>query len=525
MNERFAQYRERLKLFWSQMGRKQKIWLGASISGLLLAVILLTIVFTRTEYELAFQNLDATDSAAVMNYLDSSGIPYKLEANGTSIMVPSKMASRVKIGAGSEGLVQNGSIGFEIFSSNSSKLGTTENEFNVLYQNALNGEVQKLLNGLQGVESSKVLINSPEESVFLRPEDATKATAAIVMQFKPGYRPNQKEIDGYYNLVRATVADLAIKDITISSKQHGELVSSEAGGVGSGSTDLVEMQFQIQSKYESDLKKNIQQFLGPIVGSENLVVSISSSMNFDKKLTQESLVRPLQNNNNNGIVLSEELNNSSSTGSSTQAGGVAGTGETDIPGYEAAGQGNNTSETSSQIRNYEFDRINNSIESGPFVLKDLSISIGVEAAQLNDEDSRAAITNYLTTLVRSQLADSGQDVNDDVLINKKVSLIARNFAESATATQTSGLSLPWAIGIGVAALAIIGGLVVMLTRRRKGTQVEEVEMAVAPSKVEYPTLDFESVNNDSQARKNLETLAKRKPDEFVNLLRTWLVDE
>ena len=137
MNERVAQFRERLMLFWGQMGRKQKIWLGASISGLLLTIILLTIVFTRTEYELAFQNLDATDAAAVMNYLDSSGIPYELAAGGTSIMVPSAVAERVKVDIGSQGLVQNGSIGFEIFSKNSSQLGTTDNEFNVIYQNAM----------------------------------------------------------------------------------------------------------------------------------------------------------------------------------------------------------------------------------------------------------------------------------------------------------------------------------------------------------------------------------------------------
>ena len=77
MNERIAQYRGRLTQFWGQMGRKQKIWLGASISGLLLTIILLTIVFTRTEYEIAFQNLDTTDAAAIMTYLDGSGIPYR----------------------------------------------------------------------------------------------------------------------------------------------------------------------------------------------------------------------------------------------------------------------------------------------------------------------------------------------------------------------------------------------------------------------------------------------------------------
>nr|WP_269669438.1 flagellar basal-body MS-ring/collar protein FliF [Paenibacillus sp. GSMTC-2017] len=519
-----AQYRERLGNFWSQMGRKQKIWLGASISGILLTIILLTIVFTRTEYELAFQNLDATDAAAVMTYLDGNNIPYELSANGTSIMVPSTEAARVKVDVGSQGLVQNGSIGFEVFSANSSQLGHTENEFNVIYQNALNGEVQKLLNGLQGVESSKVLISSPEESVFLTTEEAKQASAAIVMKFKPGFRPSQKDVDGYYNLVQATVADLAVKDITISSTQHGELVSSEAGGVASGNADAVEMQFQIQRKYETELKKNIQGFLGPIVGSENLVVSISSSMNFDKKLTEENLVLPLENNNNNGIIVSEESNNSSSTGSSGQAGGVPGTGETDIPGYEANAQGNSTSETSSQLKNYDFNRINNSIQSGPFVLKDLSISIGIEAEKLNDEQSRTQVMNYLTTLVRAQLADSGQDVSDDAVINKKVSLIAGTFVENASTNSATGISLPWVIGIGVAALALIGGLIFMLARKRKQKEIESIELA-APSKVEYPTLDLESINNDSQARKNLETLAKRKPDEFVNLLRTWLVDE
>ncbi|MGO4184094.1 flagellar M-ring protein FliF, partial [Paenibacillus sp. TAF43_2] len=87
MNERIAQFRGRLTQLWSQTGRKQKIWLGASISGLLLAIILLTIVFTRTEYEIAFQGLDTTDAAAIMTYLDGSGIPYQLSNNGKSISV------------------------------------------------------------------------------------------------------------------------------------------------------------------------------------------------------------------------------------------------------------------------------------------------------------------------------------------------------------------------------------------------------------------------------------------------------
>ncbi|OMF36811.1 flagellar M-ring protein FliF [Paenibacillus sp. FSL H8-0548] len=522
MNERIAQYRVRLTQFWSQMGRKQKIWLGASIAGLLLTIILLTIVFTRTEYEIAFQSLDTADAAAIMTYLDSSGIPYELSGNGKNISVPSTDAARIKVDVGSQGLVQNGSLGFEAFTTSSSAFGSTENEFNVKYLNALNGEIQQLLNAMQGIESSKVLVNLPEESVFLSTEEAKQASASIMLKFTTGYRPSQKEVDGYYNLVKTAVPNLAIKDITVSSPE-GELSFSEETGGIAGNTVAIESQFVIQKKYESELKKSIQEFLGAIVGPENLVIQVSSSMNFDKKSSQESVVRPLDNNDNNGIILSEEIVNNSSTGGSDQNGGVAGTGETDVPGYEAASS-TESSESSSIIRNYDVTRIINNIDSAPYVLKDLSISIGIEQSELNDEASKAAIMSAMTALVRSQLADSGQDVNDDVMMEKKVTLIARTFSGSSSASNTGLMSTPWLIGIGGAALAIIAGLIYALARRRKKQVQEEVEMS-QPAPIEYPTLDMENVNNDSQARKNLETLAKRKPDEFVNLLRTWLADE
>lgn len=523
MNEKIAQYRERLSQFWGQMGKKQKIWLGASVAGLIVTVVLLLVVFTRTEYETAFNNLDSTDAAAIMTYLDGAGIPYELSTNGQSIAVPSSVASRVKVDVGSQGLVQNGSLGFSAFGTSSSAFGTTDNVFNVQYLNAMNGEIQKLLNSMQGVQKSNVLINLPEESVFLTTEEANAASASIVLQFTNGYRPTQKEIDGYYNLVRTAVPNIALQDITISSPQ-GELVSSEVSGAALGVSDAIEKQFQIQRSYETELKKNIQQFLGPMVGANNLVISVSSTLNFDKKQSSESLVSPLPNNNNNGIIISEELNTSSSANTSGNVGGVAGTGETDIAGYDAAAAGGESnSESSSTIRNYDVNRVNNIIESGPFVVKDLSISVGVDSQVLNEEN-RTAIVTVLTNLVRAQLADSGTDVSDDVLMGKKVSLIAQSFAESTASGSTSGFNTTWAIGLGVLALAIIGGLAIMLVRKRKKAVVEE---AVVPesTKVEYPTLDFDQVSNESQARKNLETLAKRKPDEFVNLLRTWLVDE
>src|SRR5690606_9467502 len=178
--------------------------------------------------------------------------------------------------------------------------------------------------------------------------------------------------------------------------------------------------------------------LSQIYGVDKIVVSISSSLNFDKKQSQESLVLPLENNNNYGIVISEQQESSESTSSNSSDGGVVGTGETDIPTYQTGNAGGeNSSETSSTIKNYDVNRINNIIESQAYVVKDLSISVGFEASEVATEAEQSAISNYLASFVRSQLANSGQDLSDQDALQQKVTLIPRNFGAETVEDNAS----------------------------------------------------------------------------------------
>ena len=251
---------------------------------------------------------------------------------------------------------------------------------------------------------------------------------------------------------KLSVPNLKTDDITITSPQ-GELdASSKAGGNASRSGNA-DSQFQIQKKYEVELKRNIEQFLGPMIGNDNLVVSVTSSLNFDQLNREESLVKPLENNNNNGVVISQQQSSENAQGSAGSSGGTAGTGETDVPGYSSASGGNNsTSERTSSTTNYEVNRFKNTIIGGPYTVKDLSVSVGVPTALLN-QATKDQITQYLTSFVRSQLIDSGQDVTNDALIGKKVAVIEQNFVASSSSSSNTGLSLGWMIAIGIAAAA------------------------------------------------------------------------
>lgn len=523
MNGKWHQVREKWLAFWNQYNRKQKMVLASAAVLLLIAVIVLTYVFTRTEYETAFQNLDGTDAAAIMEYLDKAGIPYRLGDGGTTISVPSAVADRVRVDVGAQGLVQNGSIGFAEISKSSSALGTTDQEFAVKYRNMLNGEIQQLLQGMEGIQKAKVLVTLPEESVFLNEKDRERALATVQLTFKPGYRPTQEQIDSYFNLVKTSVPNLEIEDITITSQYEELQPSARLTGESGAGSSAIDTQLEIRRKFENDVKRNIQTFLGRIVGMENMVVSVFASLNFDRRTTQEQLVRPLDNNDNRGIVVSEQTTSSMHSGTEGQAGGIVGTGATDIPNYPAAGAGSTTtSEEMSSTINYDYNRIINNIEYGPYRVRDLSISVAIDSSAVTPE-SLESIRQMLIQNVRTQLAESGLDLSDEEMA-RRVSVISQAFNGSTGGTSRP-LAAWWPVAAGALVAAAGGTAAYVVYRRRKEAERLAAELEAAAAREEPPSLDLENIRNENQVRRQLENLAKNKPEDFVNLLRTWLVDE
>ncbi|WP_342422172.1 flagellar basal-body MS-ring/collar protein FliF [Paenibacillus sp. FSL E2-0178] len=527
MNERLAQYREKITLYWNRFSGKQKILFFSTLFIIIIIIVVLTMQLSKTEYEVAFQDLDSTDSAGVMTYLDTSGIPYRLSPDGKSISVPSTDAARIKIAIGSQGIVQEGSIGYKVFDESSSMIGTTDSEFNVKYNNALNGEVEQLMRRMQGIKDVKVLITLPKETVFASQEDQEKALASVVLSFNPGFRPTQDNIDGYFNLVKTAVPNLPVDNITITNNEV-ELMPTAKGGQA-GVSSQVEENFALQKKFEDDVKKDVKQFLSTLTGPDKVDVLVFSKLNFDKENRQEEIVLPVDAENMKGIEISSQIISNTYSGQGNTSGGVAGTGSEDVSGYPSGTDtGTSSSEESSETRNYEVNRITKDIIASPYTVKDLTINVAVEPPNGQttlDDTTSAAIQNILVNIVRASLADSGITYTDADL-TKKVSVFSQQFGSTAADAASGGLA-SWMIwAIGGAALLVGAGGGYLIYRSRKNKQEEEAEDDI-PLQVptEFPSINMESVTNESQVRKQLESLAKKKPDEFVNLLRTWLAEE
>ncbi|GAC43125.1 lipoprotein [Paenibacillus popilliae ATCC 14706] len=227
-----------------------------------------------------------------------------------------------------------------------------------------------------------------------------------------------------------------------------------------------------------------------------------------------------------GIEISVQELQESYSGTGAQSGGVAGVGDSEVPNYPStSGSGDSSSEKSQKTINYDVNRIKNLIESSPYAVKDLTIHAAVDANNMEPAQIDA-MEKVLRSIVAAQLKDSGTIYTDEEL-TQKVSVMTQNsINDGGTATASTVPNWVW-YGAGVLALLVVAGGIafVVVRRRRRAEEIYADELSPLPTHVELPSIDLENMTSGDQVRKQLEMLAKKKPEEFVKLLRTWLVDE
>jgi len=191
--------------------------LGLAVLALLIATYLL---FIRRPYDVLFNNMRTMDAATIVAQLDKDKIPYRLEDNGTTLLVPADIVDQTRLNIMSADLPLKGMVGFELF--NKSDMGLTEFAQRINYQRALQGELARTIMTIETVDTARVHLSLPEQTVFR--EDRRAPRASVTVQTRPGKVLTASAVRGVQRLVAAAVPDLSISDVVILD-QAGEEVS------------------------------------------------------------------------------------------------------------------------------------------------------------------------------------------------------------------------------------------------------------------------------------------------------------
>ena len=87
MNERLKEYQVKLVEFWNKYTKKQKALVISITLTVVIAIVLLYMVLSRTEYEELITCEDATTAASVTETLTTENIKYTTSSDGLTIRV------------------------------------------------------------------------------------------------------------------------------------------------------------------------------------------------------------------------------------------------------------------------------------------------------------------------------------------------------------------------------------------------------------------------------------------------------
>ncbi len=261
---------------WRHFGVNQKVSIVLALVATVALMAGLLAWSARPDYRLLYANLSLEDAAAAQERIEDENIPVRLRDSGRSLLVPAKDVYRARLLLASEGVLKDSSAGFELFEQ--PKFGLTDFAQRINYQRALQGELERTINAMSGIRSSRVTLVLPQRSLFAT-EAEKMAKASIMLTVADGETLSGAQVRSIQQLVAGSVEGLTATAIAVTD-QHGRLLAR--GAAQEEGMEAASDQWEIQVKYEELLERKAQEMLDVALGAGRSLVRVSATLDFSR---------------------------------------------------------------------------------------------------------------------------------------------------------------------------------------------------------------------------------------------------
>lgn len=214
--------------------------------------------------------------AAMTTSLDEAGIAYELQGGGSRIAVSADDLARARVHLANQGLGEKGSPGMELFDQPS--WGMTDFNQRVNYRRALEGELERTLKSMAGVDDAQVHLGLSESSFLRRGADTRPARASVVLTLRAGSRADAEMVEGVTFLVSSSVEGLDPSQVTVID-HVGRVLTDGDDDSGTARTDR---QLAVRRDLEDYLEVKAEELVGQVFGPGNVSVRVAADLNFDQ---------------------------------------------------------------------------------------------------------------------------------------------------------------------------------------------------------------------------------------------------
>ncbi|MBN1500872.1 MAG: flagellar M-ring protein FliF [Spirochaetes bacterium] len=551
---------------FSKLSTTKKIIMSAIIGVIVIAFIVLFSISSENPTVVLFSDLNSTDFGQVTTKLDELGYPYK--TTGTAdIFVNPEDREVILTKLSQEKMIPKGIPGWQLF--DLSKWTETDRELDVKYMRALRDEVKRHIESLKNIARADVDIAITEEDLFR--DKQSLYTAAVTVHLADGYESlKQKEIEGIVYLVSRAVGNkLPTENVTVTDDK-GNIISDFDDEYIKGSEDLklVEKRKKIEEETRIKYLRDIKSSLERTYGEDRIqIVRLSMEFNWDKVSEKQNIVEPviMQKDDpktpyselkvQDSLTVSEKNTQEDFKGHGFNPQGPAGTDATTPPGYAGADDQFTEYKRNETIKNNEFNKTERNTVRDDFDLEKISVAVLIDGKQslpknpdgswnldpAVDPVQTPVSPEELKTVEDSIKAAIGYNgIRGDQVTVKNIMFDRSGEWEAIREEylkkeQMKNLVLAALIGV----FALFLGFILYTAIRKefaRRRRIREEQLALEQQRMREAALraaeeegvDVELSLEDKarlELQENAINLAKERPDDVAQLLRTWLAEE
>jgi len=276
-----------LKRLIASLSWRQKVSLVAAAALVSLGLWGLARWSRERDFRPLYTGLAPEDAGHVVSRLQERGIPYRVTDAGATILVPSAQVAETRLTMAAAGLPETGRIGFELF--DQTNFGATDFAEQVNYHRALEGELERSVMAMDGVERARVHITLPKDSVFL--ESRRPAKASVMVKLRPGVHLTAENVQALCHLVASAVEGLEPDSVSVLDMRGNLLMRPHKQGT-LGGPEPSEATLEYRQSIEKDLLAKINSTLEPLLGPDGFRAGVTVECDFTSGEQSEEIFDP-----------------------------------------------------------------------------------------------------------------------------------------------------------------------------------------------------------------------------------------
>ncbi|MGE3305475.1 MAG: flagellar basal-body MS-ring/collar protein FliF [Rhizobiaceae bacterium] len=263
-------------------GPRRLAILGGAGVLIIITLVVASSYLNRPAYETLYVGLERSDVNQIGLVLGEAGVSFDVGSDGTTVLVPAGQTAQARMLLAEKGLPTSSNAGYELFD-NVGSLGLTSFMQQITRVRALEGEIARTIQSIQGIKAARVHIVMAERASFR--QDQQQPSASVVIR-TAGIDAAASAASIRY-IVAAAVPGLNADKVTVMDSSGQLLAAGDDPNNTSANRSI-----GVERTVEQQIEENIRRALAPYLGSDNFRASVRAEVNTDSRQTEETIFDP-----------------------------------------------------------------------------------------------------------------------------------------------------------------------------------------------------------------------------------------